>query len=74
MSGKQVIFAWFENKQAVLKWYYSDAHQALMLAVRRAAHVDRQDRMADVPDDGRPILAIASVTRWRPPPTQRRPI
>src|SRR5215470_5027651 len=31
MSGKQVIFAWFENKQAVLKWYYSDAHQALML-------------------------------------------
>src|SRR5438034_5052414 len=25
MSGKQVIFAWFENKKAVLNWYYSDA-------------------------------------------------
>src|SRR5688572_549353 len=29
-SGKQVIFAWFENKQAVLNWFYSDAHQKLM--------------------------------------------
>jgi hypothetical protein len=23
MSGKQVIFAWFENKKAALNWYYS---------------------------------------------------
>src|SRR5439155_21909338 len=29
-SGKQVIFAWFENKKAVLTWYYSDTHVALM--------------------------------------------
>src|SRR5262245_28351929 len=28
-SGKQVIFAWFENKKAVLAWYYSDTHQAV---------------------------------------------
>src|SRR5919108_523033 len=27
-SGKDVIFAWFENKKAVLRWYYSEAHQA----------------------------------------------
>jgi hypothetical protein len=67
MTGKQVIFAWFENKQAVLKWYYSDAHQALMLqfgAKRRPS-----GPMADVPDDGRPILAIASVTLTGPPPS-----
>jgi len=61
MSGKQVIFAWFENKKAVLSWYYSDAHQALMTQFsgggRRPA-----GPMADVPDDGRPILAIASLT------------
>src|SRR5438046_2328865 len=25
-SGKNVVFAWFENKQAVLNWYYSDVH------------------------------------------------
>ena len=30
MSGKSAIFAWFENKQAVLKWYYSDTHMAAM--------------------------------------------
>ncbi len=27
VSGKQVIFAWFENKQAVLNSYYSGTHQ-----------------------------------------------
>lgn len=68
MSGKQVIFAWFENKQAVLKWYYSDAHQALMLQFNNGARRPRGP-LADVPDDGRPILAIASVTLTGPPPT-----
>jgi len=28
-SGKQVIFAWFENKKAVLNWYYSDTHRSV---------------------------------------------
>jgi hypothetical protein len=67
-GGKQVIFAWFENKQAVLKWYYSDAHQALMLQFGGGAHRPRGP-LADVPDDGRPVLAIASVTLNGPPPT-----
>ena len=26
VSGKQVIFAWFESKEAVLRWYYSGMH------------------------------------------------
>src|SRR5260221_8847117 len=30
ISGKQVIFAWFENKHAVLNWYNSDVHRQLM--------------------------------------------
>jgi hypothetical protein len=68
MSGKQVIFAWFENKQAVLKWYYSDAHQALMLQFGGGARRPKGP-LADVPDDGRPVLAIASVTFAGPPPT-----
>ena len=61
MSGKSAIFAWFENKQAVLKWYYSDTHMAAMAqfgATQRRA----RGPLADVPDDGRPVLAIASVT------------
>lgn len=68
MSGKQVIFAWFENKKAVLSWYYSDAHQALMLQFTTGQRRPGGP-LADVPDDGRPILAIASVTLAGPPPT-----
>ena len=60
LSGKQAIFAWFENKKAVLAWYYSDTHQKLMLqfsgGFKRA-----EGPLAGVPDDGRPILAIASL-------------
>ena len=60
MSGKQAIFAWFENKKAVLAWYYSDTHQKLMLQFSGGFKVaDRP--LADVPDDGGPILAIASL-------------
>ena len=28
-GGKQVIFAWFESKEAVLNWYYSDMHKGV---------------------------------------------
>src|SRR6185312_1006643 len=29
-SGKMVIFAWFEDKRAVMRWYTSEMHQQLM--------------------------------------------
>ena len=29
-SGKTVIFSWFEDKESVLDWYYSDYHQQSM--------------------------------------------
>ena len=60
-SRKQVIFAWFENKHAVLNWFYSDAHQAYMRAVTPGAGGDRKP-LADIADDSGPILAIASLT------------
>jgi len=58
-SGKQVIFAWFENKKAVLNWYYSDTHMSVK---NQFAPGSTHTPMADVPDDGQPILAIASLT------------
>lgn len=66
-SGKQVIFAWFENKTAALAWYYSEVHQA----VSHGAFPNAPARtpMADVPDDGTPIMAIASLTPAIPPAT-----
>ncbi len=68
MSGKNVIFAWFENKQAVLQWYYSDTHMAAMLQFGATAARPRGP-LADVPDDGKPVLAIASVTLTSGVPT-----
>jgi len=61
ISGKQVIFAWFENKKAALTWYYSEGHQKLIKTFASGGNAGRTP-MADVPDDGSPILAIASLT------------
>lgn len=60
-SRKQVIFAWFENKQAVLNWFYSDAHQAYMRVITPGAGNGRKP-LADIADNSGPILAIASLT------------
>jgi len=66
MSGKQVIFAWFENKKAALNWYYSEGHQNLMKTLASGG-IPGRTPMADVPDDGNPILAIASITLSKQP-------
>jgi hypothetical protein len=59
-GGKQVIFAWFEDKAAVLRWYHSDVHQG----VQDRFFPDRpqHEPLAHIPDDVGPILAIASIT------------
>jgi hypothetical protein len=74
-SGKQVLFAWFANKKAALDWFYSDAHQSMMRTFMSGVSTGRQP-LADVPDDGRPILAIASLTYTDAPSasTSRLPV
>jgi hypothetical protein len=75
-SGKMVIFAWFENKKAALAWYYSQTHQ--MLVKMGGGSSRPRGPMADVPDDGKPIMAIASVVLARPqeglPPSGLPPV
>ena len=66
ISGKHVIFAWFENKQAMLTWYYSEPHQKLMQQFSGGARRPGGP-LSGVPDDGRPVLAIASLTMPAPP-------
>ena len=61
-SGKQVIFAWFENKKAALNWYYSDTHQAAIKQFFPQSDPSKRTPMKDVPDDGEPVMAIASIT------------
>ena len=60
-SGKLVIFAWFENKQAALKWYHSDTHQAVIKRFFPSRKLSDHP-LAGVPDDGGPVMAVASVT------------
>jgi len=66
-SGKLVIFAWFENKKAVLNWYNSATHESAKKAFFPSAPA--RTPMPDIPDDGEPILAIASLTMADKPPT-----
>jgi hypothetical protein len=58
-SGKQVIFAWFEDKKAVLKWYHSDTHQQVMKQFFPGREYSKP--LKEVPDNSGPILAIASI-------------
>ncbi|HXJ83143.1 MAG TPA: hypothetical protein VMS64_31225 [Candidatus Methylomirabilis sp.] len=59
-SGKRVIFAWFENKKALVGWYHSDAHQKAMKSVFPNQTFDREP-LPDLAEDSGPILAIVSV-------------
>ena len=59
-SGKRIIFAWFENKKALVAWYHSDTHQKAMKTVFPRQTFDRQP-LPDLPEDSGPILAIVSV-------------
>ncbi len=59
-SGRQVIFAWFENKKALVDWYHSDAHQKAMKTVFPDQTFDRQP-LPDLAEDSGPILTIVSV-------------
>lgn len=59
-GGKRVIFAWFEDKEAVLRWYYSEMHQQAM--DQFFPDSEHGEPMADVPDGLGPIMVIASIT------------
>src|SRR5216683_2525380 len=64
-SGKNVIFAWFEDKKAVSSWYYSDMHRGAMRMLLGDRKPDPP--LEGVPDDVGPILAIASITMSEKP-------
>jgi len=59
-SGKQSIFAWFESKNAVRRWYYSDTHEQAMTMF--TPDFEGGDPLAHVADDEGPILVIATLT------------
>lgn len=64
-SGKNVIFAWFEDKKAVEAWYYSDVHRGAMTKFFPESGAGKP--LDGVPDDVGPILTIASITFAKEP-------
>ena len=59
-SGKQVIFAFFEDKKAAMAWYSSPQHQSLMDLLEPER--DKKLRpMRHIPEDV-PIMAVASIS------------
>ncbi len=60
-AGQQLIFAWFEDKAAVVRWYYSETHMGVIdLVVGDDAAGTKP--LANVPDDTGPIMVVASIT------------
>ena len=63
LSGKSVIFAWFEDKKAVSRWYYSEVHQQLVDQFFTSAEPDERHKLLEgLSDDSGPIMIIASMT------------
>lgn len=62
-SGKNVIFAWFQDKKAMLTWYYSESHQEVMDRIFvHDGETDSHKPLEGISDDFGPIMAIVSVT------------
>jgi hypothetical protein len=60
-SGKQSIVAWFENKDAVVDWYYSSVHQALIKNLVGDPD-EAGEPLAHISDDEGPIMVLATLT------------
>lgn len=71
-SGKMVIFAWFEDKKALLRWYNSEMHQQVM---KMAGSPDPNHvPLEGITDDSGPILAVASLTMAAPGALKNLPL
>ncbi|MEM7455850.1 MAG: hypothetical protein AAF456_15965 [Planctomycetota bacterium] len=62
-DGKTSIVAWFENKAAAQRWYYSDTHMGMIGGSTDGTVGDEQHApLTHVEDDDTPIMVIASLT------------
>ena len=72
-SGKNVIFAWFEDKKAAIRWYSSAMHQQVM-KLGGPLPEGHKAPLADVPNDSGPIMAVASLTLSKDPAMKNSPL
>lgn len=57
--NRNLILAWFEDKAAVKRWYYSDMHQGTMNFLTDIDEVP--EPLQHIADDSGPIMVIASI-------------
>ena len=62
MSGRNSIIAWFENKEAVKRWYDSEVHQGILRSMVGTGEDDGDEPLAHVEDEEAPIMVIATIT------------
>ncbi|TVS06055.1 MAG: hypothetical protein EA423_06055 [Phycisphaerales bacterium] len=58
-SGKSVIMAWFEDKEAVMRWYRHPMHRGLM---GRSGGAGDRTPLEHVPDDAKNLMVVATIT------------
>jgi hypothetical protein len=61
--GTSTIIAWFEDKAAVKRWYYSTTHKRMMQMV--GSDPDVMVPMEHVEDADAPVMVMASITPSR---------
>ncbi len=61
-SGKNAIIAWFEDKEAVKRWYFSRPHLQMMRMARGPGAPEPVDPPLEHVEDGVPVMVIASIT------------
>jgi len=59
-DGTNVVFAWFENKQALVAWYKSDFHQWAMKTAFPNQSFNREP-LPDVHENSGQILALVTL-------------
>ena len=72
-SGTLVIFAWFENKKAIVDWYRSEFHQRAMKSAFPDLTIDREP-LPDIRDDSGFILALVTLKLSNAQPTAAAPL
>jgi heme-degrading monooxygenase HmoA len=71
-SGKNTIVAWFENKEAVLRWYNHPVHTRIMMAT--GSNPDDGNPLEHVNDPNTPIMVMASISFDGPPVDPEGPL
>lgn len=71
-SGKNTIVAWFENKEAVIRWYNHPTHRRMMMA---SGGVPMEGKpLEHVTDPDAPIMVMASISMGGKPAVENSPL